>query len=179
MKTVKLQNTVNSADMHELEIYHSAITASNLLTSSVSSSGIFTGVDLFKGLQFQVEDDINQFFIKNLTLCTNIGSGSLGEATSNVRFYEVYPGNYSTVNVLGTIERTSALPTTNRQNFALHPTLTLTATVNYPYEFSAWYSNAAFTGSALSNSNPVTISINDFDDTTTWYVQTQLGDNYY
>jgi len=51
--------------------------------------------------------------------------------------------------------------------------------VNYPYEFSAWYSNAAFTGSALSNNNPVTISINDFDDTTTWYVQTQLGDNYY
>jgi len=113
MKTVKLQNTVNSADMHELEIYHTAITASNLLTSSVSSSGIFTGVDLFKGLQFQVEDDINQFFIKNLTLCTNIGSGSLGEATSNVRFYDVYPGDYSTVNVLGTIERTSAIPTTN------------------------------------------------------------------
>ena len=179
MKTVKIQNTVNSADMHELEIYHSAITASNLLTSSVSQSGIFTGVDLFNGLQFQVEDDISQFFIKNLTLCTNIGSGSLGDAGNNVFFYQFDPGDYGTMEINGTNQIITAVPFTARQNFAINPTLTATVTANYPYEFAAWYSNSAFTGSALSTSNPVTIEKEDFNSTVTWYAQYQLGDNYY
>lgn len=178
MKTVKIQNTVNSADMHELQIYHTAITASNLLTSSVSSSGTFTGQDLFNGLQFQVEDSISQFFIKNLTLCTNIGSGSLGESAQNVFFFDFDPGDYGTLEINGTNQTTTTLPYTARQNFAINPTLTATVTANYPYVFAAWYSNSAFTGSALSVDNPVTIDAS-FSGSLDWFVQYQLGDNYY
>ena len=179
MKTVKIQNTVNSADKHELEIYHTAISASNLLTSSVSSSGTFTGVDLFNGLTFQVEDDISQFFIKNITLCTNIGSGSLGESANNVFFFEFDPGDYGSLDINGTVQLNTAIPATARQNFALNPTLTVTSTANYPYVFGGWFTNSALTGSAISNANPLTLTNGAYSGSTSWYVRYQLGDNYY
>jgi hypothetical protein len=179
MKTIKIQNTVNSADMHELQIYHTFITGSNLLSSSVSQSGIFTGEDLFKGLEFQVEDEVTQFFIKNLTLCTNVGSGSLTENSNVVEYYYIDPVSDGSVQITGESTSTRAIGTTVRQNFSLVPTLTLEALPTYPYDFAAWYSNPQFTGSALSTDNPVTITSGSFGGKTSWYVQKQLGDNYY
>lgn len=192
MKTVRIQNTVNSADMLELKIYHTAITGSNLLTSSVSQSGIFTGQDLFDGLEFQVEDDITQFFVENLRLCTNIGSGSLSENTNAVEFHTFYPGDYGSVSVIGTVTRTFTNENTVRQNFSTHPTLTCTVTANYPYEFGGWWTSDDFSGPPQSLANPLTIysgsrhayvtgssNIDSVNSSKVWYVGYKLGNNYY
>lgn len=178
MKTVKLQNTINSADMLTLKIYHTAITSSNLLTSSISQSGVFTGQDLFDGLEFQVEDDVNQFFVENLTLCTNIGSGSLTENSNLVEFFTFGSGDYGAVSIVGSETKSTALVLTTRQNFSINPTLTATVTANYPYVFDSWFSNAALTGSALSVDNPLTLSSGSYTSTS-WYPRYRLGNDYY
>lgn len=192
MKTVRIKNTVDSADMLTLKIYHTAITASNLLSSSVSQSGVFTGRDLFNGLEFQVEDDVTQFFIENLSLCTNIGSGSLTTNTNAVEFHTFYPGDYGSVSVVGTQTKTFSVETTVRQNFSTHPTLTCTVTSNYPYEFGGWWTNPDLTGAPQSLANPLTIysgsahayvtgsnQINSSNPSKVWYVGYKLGNNYY
>ena len=179
MKTVRLKNTVNSADMNILRIYHTAITGSNLLTSSVSQSGDFTGEDLFKGLDFQVEDDVAQFFIENITRCTNIGSGSLNENSNVVEFYTINAGDYGSVSIQGSVSRTTSTEVTVRQNFSTDPALTLEVTAQYPYEFGGFWDNEQLSGNPLSTSNPTTIYSGSFNSTTTLYVGYQLGDNYY
>lgn len=179
MKTVRIKNTVNSADMNILQIYHTAITASNLLTSSVSQSGEFTGEDLYKGLDFQVEDDVAQFFVQNITRCTNLGSGSLTENSNVVEFYTIDAGDYGSVVIRGTVTRTTTTSTTVRQNFSTHPTLQLDVAASYPYEFGGWWDNPDLTGEPLSTDNPTTLYSGSFDSTTSLYVGYQLGDNYY
>ena len=172
MKTVKLQNTINSADMLTLKIYHTAITGSNLLTSSVSQSGVFTGQDLFDGLEFQVEDDVNQFFVENLTLCTNIGSGSLTENSNVIEFYTMgSDGNGSILAIGSSTKSTTSGHFTLRQNFSTDPSLTVTATGIYPNEFSGWYSNSSYTGSILSTANPLTLVSGSFNSHNTWYAK--------
>ena len=173
MKTVRIKNTVNSADMLTLQIYHTSITGSNLLTSSISSSGIFTGKDLFNGLEFQVEDNVEQFYVKNLSACTNIGSGSLSENSNYVAYYTVDPSSNGSVQITGESTVTRSSVSTTRHNFSLYPTLTLESLPTYPYEFAGWYSNTAYTGSVLSRSNPVTISSGSFSGITTWYAKTE------
>jgi hypothetical protein len=138
MKTVRIKNTINSADMVTLEIYHTSITGSNLLTSSISSSGIFTGQDLYHGLQFQVEDDVTQFYVKNLTRCTNVGSGSLSENVNNVRFITVDPGTHGSINAIGETSSTFSTTRVIRHNFSVYPILQLTVVPVYPYEFIGW-----------------------------------------
>lgn len=171
MKTVRIKNTVNSADMNTLQIYHTSITGSNLLTSSVSQSGVFTGQDLFDGLEFQVEDNIEQFYVKNLTRCVNIGSGSLSENSNAVFYYFVSPGTNASVTITGQSTTTTISNSTTRHNFSLYPTLTIESTPTYPDEFQSWYSNSAFTGSALSSNNPVTITSGSFGGITSWYAK--------
>jgi len=171
MKTVRIKNTVNSADMVTLQIYHSSITGSNLLTSSVSQSGVFTGQDLFNGLEFQVEDSIDQFFVKNLTRCTNVGSGSLSENSNYVAYYTVDPGSNASVQITGEDSRTRSSISTTRHNFSLYPTLTLESLPTYPYEFAGWYNNSSYTGTRLSNSNPVSITSGSFSGETNWYAK--------
>lgn len=175
MKTVRLQNTVNSADMLTLKIYHTSITGSNLLTSSISSSGIFTGQDLFDGLTFQVEDEVSQFFIENLNLCTNIGSGSLTENSNVIQFLTFGAGGNGSLEIVGSETRTTTSTVTVRQNYSVNPTITITASGNYPYVFDEWYSNSAYTGSVVSDDNPLTLASGSKGGLTTFYAKWRLA----
>ena len=175
MKTVRLQNTVNSADMLTLKIYHTSITGSNLLTSSISSSGIFTGQDLFDGLTFQVEDEVSQFFIENLSLCTNIGSGSLTENSNVIEFLTFGAGGNGSLEIVGSQTRTTTSTITVRQNYSVNPTITITASGNYPYVFDEWYSNSAYTGSVVSDDNPLTLASGSKQGLTTFYAKWRLA----
>ena len=175
MKTVRIRNTVDSADMLTLNIYHTAITGSNLLTSSVSSSGVFTGADLYKGLEFQVEDDVQDFYIRNLTRCVNIGSGSLGTLSNNVFFYTFGVGSGTgtlrTNGLSSTDQQIYSTPVTKRHNFATHPSFTVDAIPTYPAEFVAWYSNSALTGSAISTDDPLTFTSGSFSGSLEFYAK--------
>lgn len=172
MKIVRIRNTAIASDILTCKIYHTSINEDNLLTSSISASGVFTGEDLYNGLTFEVNDSVSQFYVKNLTRCVNIGSGSLTENSNVVEFYYVDPGSGGSVSVYyesGNPITTS--PGTYRHNFSVSPYLSLTINPTYPNEFQAWYSNSAFTGSALSTNNPVTITSGSFNSNTTWYAK--------
>ena len=96
MKTVRIRNTAVATDIVVCEIYHTNNPAegpSILMSSSVSQSGQFTGDDLYNGIEFQVPDEVSQFYVKNIDRCINIGSGSLTESSTVVEYFTVYPGS--------------------------------------------------------------------------------------
>lgn len=170
MKTVRLRNTVIASDILTCKIYHTAINEANLLSSSVSQSGIFTGQDLYNGLTFQVPDSVTQFFVKNLTTCVNIGSGSLTENSNVVEYHYVDPGAGGSVTAYGESTDTFSTPRTIRHNYSLVSTFTLECTPTYPNDFAGWYSNSGLT-SLVSTSNPLTLVSGSFNSNTNWYVK--------
>lgn len=171
MKTVRIRNTAIATDILTCKIYHTAINEDNLLSSSVSSSGVFTGADLANGLTFQVEDNIAQFFVKNLTTCVNIGSGSLTESSNVIEFFFVDPGSAGSVTITGESTTTTSSPSTTRHNFSLHPTFTMTITPTYPNEFSGWYTGSGLIGDPVETGKTLSLSSGSFDSATSWYAK--------
>lgn len=191
MKTVRIKNRSISTDIRICKIYHTAKVNSNLLTTAVSASGIFTGADLAKGIDFQVEDAVDQFIIENLReddcvgaeckVCTNIGSGSIsGEFTDRNILYTFQPGRFGKVDYDGQFSgsATSSNDTT-LSNFtndhAVNSTFKLTATPTPPYQFEGWYDNVNRTGVPLSTNAQVTVASGSVDGTsaysTNWFVK--------
>ena len=189
MKTVRIKNTSRSVDIFQCKVYHTTIADGNLLTTAVSSSGVFTGLDLFNGINFTVEDYVDQFLIETITIdnctgatctsCTNKGSGSISGNTFNnsVDFY-INSGRFGKVNYEG--ELSGSVDSANDanltgilNNFTTFPKLTLTSVSDPNYAFEGWYDNAARSGSALSTNTEVEINSGSFDGNTNWYVKYQ------
>jgi len=157
-KKIHLTGIEIGGDIDVVDIYHTAITASNLISASVSASAL-TG----SGISFIVEDSVTEFFA--------YASGGLCVGTSGSITASVYvPGTrYFTFNTSGsdeggTIEMSSPFtiaPTTSSftasVNFNTYASTTVVATgVTYPDDqFQGWYysptSSTAFaTGSTLT-----------------------------
>lgn len=171
MKTVKIKNIAIATDIQVCEIYHTSITGSNLLSSSVSSSGQFTGEDLAKGINFQVEDDVTQFYVKNIERCVNIGSGSIGENTNLVRYILVDPNGFGPVEFIGESQSVSSSSRTVRHNFSLYPTIKLIATPTYPLTFKSWHTAEPMTDSnKIGTNSTITIESGSYDSATNFYV---------
>ena len=187
MKTVRIKNKSRSVDIFQCKVYHTTIAPGNLLTTAVSSSGVFTGLDLFNGINFRVEDNTDLFLIESITFdsctgtlcksCNNTGSGSISGNTFNtsVNFY-VNSGLYGKVTYEG--EFTGSVDSANdanltgiANNFTVFSTLTLTSTSDPNYVFEGWYDNAARTGTALSTNTQVDITSGSFGGNTNWYVK--------
>ena len=191
MKTVKIKNRSTSGDIRILKVYHTFIDDNNLLTTAVSSSGVFTGEDLSKGINFQVDDHIDQFIIQNLqeagcegdecNVCTNIGSGSIsGEFSSSDFTYSVQPGRFGTVTYDGQFSRTISSSndidlTSFTHNHTAYGSVDLTVTPTSPFVFEGWYDNVNRTGTPLSTNTTVTITEDTIDGnsfhSTNWYVK--------
>ena len=196
MKTVRIRNTAVATDINVCEIYHTNNPAGAgphyKMSSSVSQSGQYTGDDLASGLEFQVDDNVTQFYVKNISRCVNIGSGSLSEDTTAIEYHSIFPGDYGSVSVVGTETKTFSTNTTVRQNFNTHPSLTVTATGNYPYEFGGWWTSDEYIGSPQSLANPLAIysgsrhayvtgssQVNITNETKQWHVRWKIGSSYY
>lgn len=191
MKTVKIKNRSTSGDIRILKVYHTFIDDNNLLTTAVSSSGVFTGEDLSKGINFQVDDHVDQFIIQNLqeagcvgdecNVCTNIGSGSIsGEFSSSDFTYSVQPGRFGTVTYDGQFSRTISSSndidlTAFTHNHTAYGSVDLTVTPTSPFVFEGWYDNVNRTGTPLSTNSTVTVTEDTIDGnsfhSTNWYVK--------
>lgn len=196
MKTVKIKNRSIAADISILKVYHTIKDNSNLLTTEASSSGVFTGEDLFKGIEFQVDDHVDQFIIENLepagcegdecNVCTNIGSGSIsGEFSSSNFSYFIQPGRFGTVEYNGQYNRliTSSddiNTTLFTHNHSVYGSVELTVTPSYPFVFEGWYDNENRAGTALSNNSTVVITQDTVDGldihSNNWYVKYENND---
>lgn len=187
MKSVRIKNRSRAADIYQCKVYHTTVSPGNLLTTAVSSSGVFTGLDLFNGIIFQVDDNVDQFLIQTITLdgctgdlcstCSNIGSGSISGDLTNVReTYYLQPGQFGRIDYdgefSGSVTSTNDIDLTGiTHNFTPFPTLTLTSIPDTGYFFEAWYDNAARTGTPLTTDNPVVIDDGGFGGSTSWYVK--------
>jgi hypothetical protein len=191
MKTVRIKNRSISSDIRICKIYHTTKVDGNLLTTPVSSSGIFTGADLAQGIEFQVQDSVDQFIVVNLPeddcegaeckVCTNIGSGSIsGEFTDNDILYSIQPGRFGKVDYdgqfSGSVTSDNDITSSNfTNNHAINNTFTLTATPTPPYVFEGWFDNVNRTGPALSTNTTVTVASGSIDGTTAystnWFVK--------
>ena len=71
-KVIRLQTTSLGGDIDSVDIYHTSITASNLISASVSSS-LLTG----SGATFVVDDNVNTFW-------AHVSGGLCAETTSSI-----------------------------------------------------------------------------------------------
>lgn len=157
-KKIKITGVEIGGDIDVVDIYHTAITASNLISASVSAS-LLTG----SGIEFVIDDNITEFIA--------YASGGLCLGTSGSITASVYSPNtrYFTFTTSGsdeggTIEMSSPFTInattssfTASVNFTTYASATVVATgVTYPDDqFRGWYnsptsSTAFFTGSTLT-----------------------------
>jgi len=187
MKTVRIKNQSRSVDIFQCKVYHTTIAPGNLLTTAVSSSGVFTGLDLFNGINFAVPDYVDQFLVETITIdnctgatctsCTNKGSGSIsGNTFNDNQLFYINSGRFGRVDYEG--EFSGSVNSSNdanltgaSNNFTTYPNFTLTSIPDNSYQFEGWYNNAARSGSALSTSTQVDITSGSFGGNTNWYVK--------
>ena len=187
MKTVRIKNKSRSVDIFQCKVYHTTIAPEFLLTTAVSSSGVFTGLDLFNGINFAVPDHVDQFLVETITIdnctgasctsCTNKGSGSIsGNTFNDNQVFYVNSGRFGRVDYEGEFSGSvnsadDANTTIVANNFTTFPTLTLTSIPSGSFKFEGWYSNAQRTGSALSTNTQVDITSGSFGGNINWYVK--------
>lgn len=163
-KLVNLVCTTLGPDVGLVHIYHTAVSASNLISSSISAS-LLTG----SGINFTVEDDVTKFIAYSPS---GICAGETGSITAsvyspNTRYLHFFTSGSDEG---GTIEMTTpftvdpiATDFTASVNFTVYSSATVEATAGtYPDDiFQGWYysttSSAPFaTGSTL------TLTLNTF-----------------
>jgi hypothetical protein len=163
MKKVRIQATDLGEDILTLDVYHTAITGSNLLSGSVSKAQMLAGIDVF------VDDNVTTFIAQSTAgpgPC-HPASGSITVApyNPNVRFFEVglaHPG--------GTVQQISPFsgPATaagfsQSVDYRIYTTFTIQANATYPWTFQGWYTGSgASAGSLISTSNPLSITLNQY-----------------
>ena len=161
-KRVFIQATVVGRDISALDIYHTAVTASNLIESNVTKD------NLLSGSYYVVEDDINTF----IASCNDAGecqaeTGSLTISTfapSIRRFDVTSTDEEATVAITypvadgpttGSLEQTV--------DFRDYATFVIQADPSPAYprlsNFTGWYDKASSPHTLLSSDNPLTIGL--------------------
>lgn len=154
-------------DVEDMDIYHTEVTASNLITSSISTTELTTG------LTFEIPDTAT-------LVIANCTSGTCTGQTGSVEIPQYSPGTrYFTVNSDGdgTVEITapvSAGPTTTflsqSVNFNIYSSFTIEASATYPNSFDGWYDSATG-GSLVTTDNPLTITLSTYTSTDDFYAR--------
>ena len=175
-KRVFIQATTVGRDVSAVDLYHTAITASNLLDSNVSKA------NLLSGSYYIVDDSVTDFF----AICNDAGecqdqTGSLSIGTFNpsIRFFDVHStDNAGDVAILYPVAAgpNNALSgsLTQQVDFRTYPSFIIEADASPGYPvistFVGWY-DAPSSGNLLSTANPLTITQNAFTSS--------RGDNFY
>lgn len=156
-KKVKITATDVGTDIGLINIYHTELTSSNLLTSSVSGSQLLTS-----GFEFLVDDSITVFIAESADgQCLNYtGSINVSGEDQTSRFYRVYSDGNGTVQANTPF---SIGPTTSSfsasVDHSVYPIFVIEATATYPYEFDGWY-DAPSGGQLITTGNPLSLGLN-------------------
>jgi len=165
-KLVKIKGTELGGDITTVDIYHTSITGSNLISSSVTAAQL-TG----SGITFEVADDVTTFYAYvsgGLCLGTS-GSITSSVYTPNTRYFTF--GVSGSNNELGTIEMISPFsigPTqtlfTASVNFNTYASVTIEAVSDtYPNDqFQGWYYAGESTPFLDSGSTTLTLTLNTY-----------------
>jgi len=163
-KRVFIRATTIGRDITALDVYHTSITASNLLDSGVPKA------DLLSGSYYIVDDNITEF----IAVCNDEGecqdqSGSLSIASFNIniRYFDIHStDSEGTVQIVYPIADGPSVGTlTQEVDFRTYSSFVIQADASTAYPrlsgFSGWY-DAPTSGNLISTNNPLTITSNTF-----------------
>jgi hypothetical protein len=173
-KRVFIQATTVGRDINALDIFHTAVTASNLIESNVSKA------DLISGRYYIVDDNINTF----IASCND--AGECQAETGSVTFSTFSPSirrfDVTSTDAEATVAITypiSAGPTTGSLeqivDFRTYASFVIQADPSPAYPrlsaFTGWYDKASAPHTLISNDNPLTIAESTFTGS--------RGDNFF
>jgi len=173
-KRVFIQATTIGRDITTLDLFHTAVTASNLIESNIPKA------DLLSGSYYVVDDNITQF----IASCNDSGecqaeTGSItfGSFSPSIRRFDVASTDAeATVSITYPV---AAGPTTGSLeqvvDFREYATFVIQADASPAYprlsEFTGWYDKASEPHTLISNNNPLTIGLTSFTGS--------RGDNFF
>lgn len=156
-------------DLTTLSIYKNSVTASNLLTGSITAS------DLNSGILLDVPDNILTFVARaDDGKCLGTSGSATVENVGNTRFFSVFSDGQGTVQVNAPTETTPTTSSVEQAvNYNVHSFFTIEAVATYPITFDGWFgvaSGSAASPTVLSTSSSISITQNTF---------TGSSDNFY
>lgn len=166
-RKVTINATQLGFELTLMDIYHTSVTGSNLLTSSI------TPAQLTSGLTLVAPDDATLFIAKCTSgKCTDFtGSIEIPLYSQSTRYFTVNSDGNGTVAITAPV---SAGPTTGtltqNVNFKIYPIFSITAVATYPYTFQGWYT-ASTGGSLVSTNATLAIELNTYTSTDDFYAR--------
>ena len=148
-------------DIQNIEVYHTSITASNLLFGPVTRSLLIS-----PGFEVEVEDDVNIFLARCIGGGCNLRTGSLNVSyTPNVRLFTVHSDGEGYVsatlpNAISPITSSFSASV----NYAVDPLFVIEADSSYipGYSFEGWYNAESGSGTLISTASQLSIGENDY-----------------
>jgi hypothetical protein len=155
-------------DLTTVSIYKNSITASNLLTASITASELNTGI------LFDVPDNVFTFVARaDSGKCLAISGSATVQGVGNTRFFTVVSDGQGTVQINAPdVESPVTSSLEQPVNFNVHSFFTIEAVATYPISFDGWYSVASGSVSSptvLSTSSILTIEQNTFTGSDDFY----------
>ena len=158
-------------DLTVLEIYHTSITASNLLTTISASALTGSGTLQIDNLP----DSYSTYWAKCTSGNCNGTTASLsviGSSNPATRYFDVHSvSSTSTVSITFPVSdgptTTAISQSVNFNDFTL---FTIQATPTYPETFDGWY-NSETGGQLWTSSNPLSIELNTFTGSDQFYAR--------
>jgi len=165
-KRITLTKVQLGSDLTVLDFYHTSVTASNLITSSISASYFASN-----SLTLDVPDSATTFIAQ----CTSgdcfgqTGSLYLPPVSTNTIVYNIISDGDGTVEISSpdTFAATSG-SIEYGIDYTIYSSFTAKATATYPYSFDGWYS-AASSGTLLSSNSTLTVLSGSFSGNTDFY----------
>ena len=156
-------------DLTTVSIYKNSITASNLLTASITAS------ELNNGILFDVPDNVFTFVARSDDgKCLNTSGSAVVQNVGNTRFFTVVSDGQGTVQINAPDVQDATTGTLEAAvNFNVHSFFTIEAVATYPITFDGWYgvvSGSDASATALATSSVLSIELNTF---------TGSNDNFY
>ena len=149
-------------DLQNLDIYHTSITASNLLLSDVTASLLTS-----PGVVVEVDDNVSTFIARAKDGDCNNRSGSLniGVFEPNTRYFEVISDGEGYVSAIlpEAINQTTSSFSTS-VNYLVDSLFVIEADNSYypGFQFQGWYNAVSGSGTLLSTASQLSIGQNDF-----------------
>lgn len=166
-KQVILTGTELGGALSTLSIYHTSITGSNLVTSSITPQQLLDGLPVIlpdNTTEVIIQCDSGECFEKT-------GSLTISPYVQSTRWFTVNAGAGGTVSVIAPVSAgPSSTFISQSVNFNNFNQFVISGDTTYPLSFTGWY-DAPTGGSLISTSSPLTITLNDYPSTDDFYAR--------
>lgn len=158
----RLIGTDLGTDLTNVALYHTEITASNLLVASITSSLLES-----TGVVVEIPDDVTVILSRCLDgdCSARTGSLTIRPYTPNTRYFDVFSDGQGYVfSVLPTVTSPVTSSFTAEVNYTVHSVFVVEADNSYypGYQFQGWYNDVSGSGTLLSSNTQLSIGQNDF-----------------